>query len=280
MSLPFQPLTAICPYCEQPISSISGRMDCSHCARLVFNVACPKCARPTLNLTLLPRYGRVTCFACGFELEQVPQDNSELPLVICQALPESATQSLPPRTRPAILLRPPKSPPEPDLAETRTSIEHWLSGLERLLMERAMMPTPDLRAIAMRYIDRVQEAMQLDAEMEADGVTAMRLRESKPLALIARLCFQPLWTLDVVLLPTTLQRWALAADDALRQWQFLRRCWLAEQYGLTLMPTVPGITTTNALWHIIDGNGPVVLFVMEPGFLLHGEVLQKARVRS
>jgi hypothetical protein len=76
------------------------------------------------------------------------------------------------------------------------------------------------------------------------------------------------------------QLWVFAVDDAARRWQFLRRNWFADSCGLTLMPTVPGITTTNPVWHEISGSGPVVLELLTPGFLLAGEVLRKARVRA
>jgi hypothetical protein len=56
--------------------------------------------------------------------------------------------------------------------------------------------------------------------------------------------------------------------------------WLAEKFGLTMMPTVTGITTVNPAWHDITGTGQVITRIFGIGFLLNGEVLRKALVRA
>ena len=270
--------TTICPYCARPLSPYSGRLDCPHCTRAVFSVACPKCARPTLNLTLIPRYGSVRCFACRFELQQLPEESTE-PLPH-PALPVENPAPTPLRPRSAAGGRGMTTPLVPSLEDTRSVMEQCLVGLERVVMDREMLRTPDLRAIAMRYLDLLQEALMLDTAMTAGEVTASWLRDTEHLRQVARVCYLPLWLLEGTLLPPAVQVWALAVDDAARRWQYLRRVWFAEQCGLTLMPTVPCITTTNPGWQEIAGDGKVVLETLSPGFLLQGEVVRKARVRA
>ena len=130
-----------------------------------------------------------------------------------------------------------------------------MSGLERAVMDREMLRTPELRAIAVRYLDLVQEALTLDAMMTSGEVCERWLRDMDHLHQVMRICFLPLWPLEGSLLPPAVQVWALTVDDAVRRWQYLQRLWLAEECGLALLPTVPNITTIDAAWQEITGEG-------------------------
>jgi hypothetical protein len=266
--------TAItCPFCARLLSLYSGSEVCPHCQRRVLGVACPACDKPSLNLTHIQRYGKVTCFCCHASYDHLPD-----------SLREPAGDSVSPRRRfsptPAVIVTPqaPKTPALPVLPQARLVLVEYLLGLERALEERESLRTPDLRLVVTCYLDSLHAALALDDRLERGEVTAPWLHAPAQLDQVVQAYFRPSWPAAGVLLPDTLQAWLLAADHAARQWQCARRHWLAERCGLTMMPIIPAVTTANPCWMEIDGEGAVVTRVLAPGFLLGGEVLRKARV--
>jgi hypothetical protein len=257
-------------------------MECPHCEHLLFGVPCPKCGRKTINLTLIARYGKTSCFCCRTEMDHLPEGFAAPARAIPHPSPVAparpAQEPLQEALRPTVTARSPKTPIMPSAAEAVKAIEQSLVGLERATLDREMLRAPDLRVVAARFLDAVQELLTLEAAMAAGEVTEKWLRDACQLEHVAQLCFTPLLPVESALLPPAVQAWMLAVDDVARYWQYTRRCWLAEQCGLALMPTVPGITTTNPIWHEIDGPAPVISEVLRPGFLLHGDVLRKAVV--
>lgn len=271
-----------CPYCSEAFSPYSNRTSCPHCAQMLFGVTCPSCGRKTLNLTQISRYGKATCFSCNAQFEQVPdaQPAVEQPALVAAPAPAGPPGSTPPAAIPSVTPRAPKHPVMPSAEESRAVLEQCLIGLDRAAQDRDMLCAPDLRAIVTHFLDTVQAALELDAAMKRQEVTEEWLRERSNLDKVARLCYTSLWPDEAALLPSAVQVWALAVDDAARRWQYARRAWLADTFGLTMMPTVPGITTTNPTWQDITGAGQIVSRVFSPGFLLKGEVLRKALVRA
>jgi len=267
MSIITEHATTICPYCAQPVSRYSGRMDCPHCERRIFCVPCPKCARPTLNLTLIARYGKAVCFACRSEFDRLPDADAETAPRQEDVVPVDPVTS-----------RAPKHAGMPTAADARAMVENCLLGLERAAQDREMLNAPDLRAVINRFLDTLQATLELDTAMEGGEITGEWVAEAANLDTVARLCFAPLWPDEAVLLPPAVQTWLLLVDDAARRWQFARRRWLADTCGLEMMPIVPAITTTNPVWHHIIGEAPVISDVLAPGFLLRGDVVRKARV--
>jgi hypothetical protein len=168
----------------------------------------------------------------------------------------------------------------PAVSEARAVVEQCLIGLERAAQDRAILHAPDLRTVINNYIDAVQALLELDTAMHGGEVTDEWLRNAEHLDIVAHICYQPLWPMEGALLSPTIQAWGLAVDDAARRWQYARRFWLADTCGLALMPVVPGMSTTNPSWHEFTGSGTVVRRVNSPGFLLHGEVLRKARITT
>jgi len=261
-----------CPYCQQPIPPFSNARACPNCARPIIEVPCPRCGRKTLNLTNFARYGKTECFVCHTEIATLPDDSvAEMP----------PAKPVPPvRPRLTVTARAPKAPGLPAPEEARKALDASLIGLERATQDREMLRAPDLRTLVTRYLDVVQDALALDAEMAAGTLTADALRVPEQLARVAQLCFLPLWPLEGALLPDGVQAWALAVDELVRRWQCVRRRWLADTVGLQLMPAISGVSTVNEAWHEVDGTGPTVSRVLAPGFLLGDEVLRKARVRA
>ncbi|HEX2951391.1 MAG TPA: zinc ribbon domain-containing protein [Armatimonadota bacterium] len=279
--------TTICPYCANPVSPFGGSRECGHCGRPIFSVSCPKCGRPTLNLTLIVRYGKATCFGCQTEIDSLPDESprATAPVPALVAAPVNAAKPSPVTTNhaahPTITPRAPKNPIMPTAAEARAVVEKCLVGLERAAQDREMLRAPDLRAVVMQYLDIIQAVFDLDAAMERGEITEEWLQEDqKHLDAIADYCFSPLWPHEGALLPPTTQAWVLVVDDAARRWQYARRRWLEDTCKLTLMPTVPNVTTVNPAWHVIEGKGQVITAVRQPGFFLHGEVLRKAHVSA
>jgi hypothetical protein len=168
----------------------------------------------------------------------------------------------------------------PSAAEARATLETTLIGLERAAQDREMLRAPDLRTVVMRFLDAIQDILEFDTRLAQGEISAEWLRNAEHLTLVARMCYAPCWPIEGALLPLTVQAWILAVDDIARSWQYAARQQLAELFGLTLMPTVPTITTTNPAWHEIEGTGPVIHEVLAPGFLLHGELLRRAHVRA
>lgn len=265
-------MKSVCPFCSRPVSRYSGRKECPHCQRAIFSVACPKCHRPTLNITLLARYGALTCFSCHTVISQLPVENDEpLPAPPPPRF-EAAPASLTPRT--------PRQPVLPAAGEACALLEKSLVGLERAAQDRELLSAPDLRAVVTRYLDAMQMVLNLDHLMEEGTVTDAWLGVPDHLDLIATLCFSSLWPLQAALLPIATQSWMVTVHEMLCRWQFARRTWLATACGLTLMPTVSGLTTINQACHEVTGRGSIITEVLTPGFLLKDEVLRKARVRA
>jgi len=248
---------------------------------MIFSVPCASCGRRTLNLTHIPRYGKVACFFCKTEIVQLPnrQERSVASPQPRAVAPTPARVATPPA---AVLTasRAPKSPTMPTAAETRKVVEECLLGLERAAQDREMLHAPDLRAIISTFLDNLQSLFMLDERINAGEVTEEWLRIHDNLSLVARVCFSPLWPTEGMLLPSSVQVWVLAVDDAARRWQYTHRRWFAETLKLRMIPIVPTVTTTNPAWHVIDGHGQVVNALIAPGFLLGDEVLRKARVRA
>lgn len=279
MMSPVQQLSSICPYCAQAVTACSGRSDCPHCQHVIFNVPCPKCGRPTLNLTLIARYGKVSCFACQGEYTRLPDDKQEqLPPPPAAADPTVPSPRIEEPAHPSVMPRTPKHPSLPTAAEARAVVEQCLLGLERAAQDRTVLRAPDLRIVITRFLDVIQETLELDAAMERGDVTPAWLADEAHLAAVVRLCYTPLWPGEAALLPAAVQAWTLVVDDAARRWQYARRGWLVERCGLEMMPTVPGVTTVNPVWHEIIGTAPVISEVLSPGFLLGGAVQRRARV--
>ncbi len=262
----------VCPYCAEQVQTFSGSPACPHCGRGIFDVPCPHCSKRTLNLTLIPRHGRVVCFSCRTEITEAPER-----AVVKVAAP--VAQPFPARELTATR-RAPRPPVLPSAPEARVTLEENLVGLERAAGDREMLTAPDLRALIARYLDTISAVLFLDDVMIRGEVTEEWLRGGDHLNGIIRLCYRPLWPLEGALLPASVQAWVLAVDDAARRWQFARRQWLAAECGLQLMPIVPGVTTINRSWQEVDGHGAVVQRILTPGFLLRDEVLCKARVQS
>lgn len=260
----------------------SGRMECPNCERDIFGVPCPKCGKHTLNLTLISRYGKATCFACHSDIEFLPEAPlraSGYPTTVFDAPTRvQAAAGAEPAHMLTVTPRAPKQITMPSLPEARMVVEQCLVGLERAAQDRVILRAPDLRAVINGYLDTMQDVFALDTAMLDGTVTEEWLRNPAHLDAVARLCYLPLWPLEGALLPSTVQAWGLAVDDAARRWQYARRCWLADVYSLVLMPIVPGISTTNPAWHELTGTGAVVRETQSLGFLLHGAILRKARV--
>ena len=176
--------------------------------------------------------------------------------------------------------RVPGLPQLPTAGETRQIMEEHLLGLERAMLDREVLRAPDLRVMASRYLDHIQDVLDLDTAIEQGEVTPLSLRKSENLDIVARLVFRPLWVDDGAWLPPQIHAWIFAIDDAARRWQYIRRRWLADHCRLTLIPVVPSVTTLNSAWHTIIGEGQVVSAQLSPGFLLDDEVLRKATVRA
>lgn len=267
----------ICPFCEQTVSPFAGRADCPHCGRAIVNVPCPNCGLHTLNLTQIPRYGKATCFACQAQTNHLPGT----PPVSAAPAPRPLGRTVVPVTP-----RAPKTPTMPSAAEARAVLEDCLIGLERAAQDRAMLLAPDLRAIVSRFLEALQAALALDDEWNAHGVPDASTWDAEQIARVAAACFAPLWPTEGAVLPVSVQVWVLAVDDTARRWQYARRQWLSDAAGFAMMPIIPGITTTNPIWHeILPPQSPtdslgVVTEVLQTGFLCRGQVVRKARVRG
>lgn len=250
-----------CPYCRHALSPVAGRTDCPHCRREVFNVACPGCGRPTLNLTLLPRDGQATCFACRAAIARLPEFPSPTPHT-------------------AALRRLPPTPVLPAPEDAAAALASARDSLARVAGLEALRRAPDLHAVVARYLTALEALLALDARMTAGEVTTEWLRRDAHLDQVIHGCFTPGWPAEGMLLPPAIQSWLLLADEVARRWQYARRLWLDSHCGLKSLPVVPGVTTANPAWHRIDGDGPVVTAVLSPGFLLRGDVVRRARVRT
>lgn len=269
------PSETICPYCRGKLSSASGNSNCPHCDCQVFNVACNKCGRRTINLSLLARYGKARCFSCQHEINELPGNEVILPagLVV-----NEREQDMHPREAVVSITRIPATPVLPGYADAREAVEIYLRGLERAMLDRDVLRAPELRVVANRYIDTVHDLLALDSAMEQGEVNPASLHNAENLAIIARLCFQPLWQDDGSLLPEAIYAWLLTVDDAARRWQYARRKWLLSQCQLKMMQITPHISTLNPSRQTISGEGRMVASVTAPGFMLGDEILRKAQV--
>ncbi len=226
-----------------------------------------------MNLTVIPRYGKTTCFACATEMQNLPGRVVPAPPIAPMAAPIARqTTTITPRAT--------KVPALPSAEEARKVMEECLIGLERAAQDRDMIQMPDLRSVVIAFIEVVQDLLAIDDFIAEGKLTPEWLHGKEPLDSVVRLCYRPLWPAEGTLLPPTVQAWVLAVDDVARRWQYARRLWLAEGCGLTMMPIIPGITPADHAQHEITGRGLIVTQVLTPGFLLGSDVLRKAKVRT
>lgn len=172
----------------------------------------------------------------------------------------------------------PPAPVLPSYSEARDAVEANMRGLERAMLDRELLRAPELRVIANRYIDTIQDLLALDSAMEQGEVNKTSLRTAENLDIISRLCFRPLWQDDGSQLPATTYGWLLAVDDAARRWQYARRKWLLTECQLKLISIIPQITPVNSSRHKISGEGRVVSALLAPGFMLGDEILRKTEI--
>lgn len=225
-------MLSTCPYCLHPVSAALVRFACPACRHAIFNVPCPLCQRKTLNLTHLTRYGRICCFACQAVLYSLPValPDTETPAA-CNVAGVLPTHRLPLSTsgiRRTLVL--------PNVVEARQALGECVEGIQQAMHNTESLPSPALLAVIAQFLDSSRQILALETSIANGEITPAWLREEDHLQCVVRLCCTPMWPAAAMLLPSVLQGWMLALNEAIHRWQFARRVWLSEICGLTLQP--------------------------------------------